>query len=88
MHKLVQLDKNEIIFLLSCYFAGTMVGVAFGTFVLGIVIGAFSFYVLNRYQTCQLATHYFYKRKRGHASTTDNKEGRAIEMDFTKLDET
>lgn len=80
--------RMKLYFYYLVIFAGTMVGVAFGTFVLGIVIGAFSFYVLNKYQTCQLATHYFYKRKRGHASTTDNKEGRAIEMDFTKLDET
>ena len=79
------LNVTSIFFLF--FLSGTVVGVAFATFILGLVIGAVSFYMFNKHPVFHNALNYFNGKRNGQNHLTD-KDERGIEMDFTKLEET
>ena len=67
---------------------GTVVGVAFATFIIGLVVGAAAFYFLQEQPILRTVRHFFSIRKRRQSYTTDQDTHRDIEMNFKPLEET
>ena len=60
---------------------------AFATFILGLVIGAVSFYLFSRHPVFHNVLNRL-NGKRNEQNHLTDKDERCIEMEFTKLEET